>query len=329
MKGFTGKRLSVVLVILSVLMVSGCIRSAAFRRDQGERTYAASDPPSYYNKTGEDKSPTQRIEMMGQPKKRVAVLDFWNDTPVQHGDLGTFAADELRRGLYVTKRLVLPPDVKTEMKTEEFLQGEQVRTAQLIREGRRLGATVMVIGRVTKAVFRQRGDEVGLFRQRQSLAGVDVEVKLFDIPNGRELVAVGKSGEASSNNIAINTEGLESQEFRGEMLKLAIRDAVATITPNVIKAVEKLIWEGRIAKISGNKIYVNAGRASGLLSGDILKVLSQGDDIYDPVSGAYLGRTPGQLKGTLEVTDFMGTDASITTLHTGGNFQEGDIVRLY
>jgi hypothetical protein len=88
-------------------------------------------------------------------------------------------------------------------------------------------------------------------------------------------------------------------------------------------------WQGHVAKVSGSKVYVNAGRTSGLVAGDILKVLTQGDDIYDPVTSAYLGRAPGQLKGTLEVVDFIGTDGAVSEVHTGGNFQEGDAVQLY
>ena len=63
--------------------------------------------------------------------------------------------------------------------------------------------------------------------------------------------------------------------------------------------------------------------------GDILKVMTPGDDIYDPATGAFLGRTNGQLKGTVEVVDFLGTDGAVTEIHTGGNFQVQDLVQLY
>jgi len=45
--------------------------------------------------------------------------------------------------------------------------------------------------------------------------------------------------------------------------------------------------------------------------------------------GLYRGCLPGQLKGTVEVVDFIGSDAAIGEIHTGGNFSEGDIVQLY
>lgn len=322
----SGKQLGVVLGIL--VAATACQRSPQYRHDQD---YGSSDgATSYYGKQGAGKSPTARIEQMGQPKKRVVILTFWNDTPVPQADLGMFAADELRRGLFLTQRLILPPDAKTELGTEDFIQGDKVKVAQLIREGRKLGVAVLAIGRVSKITFRQRGDDIGLLRQKQSLAGVDIEMKLFDVAGGREIMADAKSGEASSNAmVALDTKGIESPEYRGELIKLAVRNAVALLVPDVIRSVEKLTWEGRIAKVSGSKVYVNAGKASGLVAGDILKVLAPGDDVYDPASGAFLGRSQGQLKGTLEVTDFLGTDGAITEVHTGANFQDGDVVQLY
>jgi hypothetical protein len=317
---------SAFLVLLVV--ASGCQRSSSFRRDQDY--YKGDSNSSYYGKSGTKNNPTSRIEQMGQPKKRVVVLNFWNDTPVPSADVGAFAADELRRGLFLTQRMILPPEAKSESGTEEFIQGDKVKVAQLIREGRKLGVAVLAIGRVSKIVFRQRGDDIGLLRQKQSMAGVDVEMKLFDVPAGREIMATAKSGEASSNAmVAFEGKSMESPEFRGELTKLAVRNAVALLVPDVVRAVEKMTWEGRIAKVAGSKVYVNAGHTSGLVSGDILKVLAPGDDVYDPASGAFLGRSQGQLKGTLEVVDFLGTDGAVSEVHTGANFQEGDVVQLY
>jgi hypothetical protein len=314
-------------LLAALSLVSACQRSPQFRHDQD---YASADLSSSYYGRSSKQTPTQRVESMGQPKKRVVILNFWNDTPVPQQDLGAFAADELRRGLFLTQRLILPTDAKTDLGTEDFIQGDRVKVAQLIREGRKLGVAVLGIGRISKIVFRQRGDDIGLLRQKQSLAAVDIEMKLFDVAGGREIMADAKSGEASSNAIvALETKGVESPEYRSELIKLATRNAMALLVPDVVRSVEKLTWEGRIAKVTGAKVYVNAGRASGLVAGDILKVLAPGDDVYDPTSGAFLGRSQGQLKGTLEVVDFLGQDGAITEVHTGANFQEGDVVQLY
>lgn len=330
------KTLESVALTLGVLSVaaglavfqSGCMRSNAYRQSQ---QYFEEDKKSYYNQPGAPaQSPVKRIQAMGQPKKRVMVFNFMNDTPVTAGSLGSFAADELRRGLFLTQRVIMPTDMRLSLDTAQFVDKEKVRVAQLIREGRRLGVHILVIGRLGKVVFRQRGDEVGLLRQMQSMAAADVEIKVFDVAAGREIMAIGRSGEASSSSmVALESQDLQNPEYRAELTKLALRQAVAQLVPDVMRSVEKMTWQGRVAKITGEKIYINAGQASGLVGGDILKVLTPGDDIYDPVTGAYLGRTEGQLKGTVEVADFLGDDGAMAVIHTGGNFSEGDVVRLY
>lgn len=311
------------LITLALLLFFSCARTPEFQKDQD--FYRGED--SYYEK---NRNAVDRIESMGQPKKKVMVFAFWNDTPIKAPTLGAFGADELKRGLSGSQRLIVPKDLSTMLTTEDFVSGEKVKVAQLIREGRRLGVAVAVIGRITKLVFRQRGDEIGIFRQKQSLAAVEVEMKIFDVAAGREVAALGRAGETSTNSsVALEDENLESQDFRNEMSKLALRNAVNGLVPDVIRTIEKMVWQGRIAKITGSRVYVNAGKSSGLVAGDILKVLSSGDDVYDPSSNAYLGRAPGQLKGTLEVRDFIGTDGAVSEVHTGGNFQEGDVVQLY
>jgi hypothetical protein len=310
-----------------ILLFGACQRSPAYKQDQG---YFQNEPKSYYTRGGEGVSPTHRVEAMGQPKKRIMVLEFQNDTPVQVGDLGRFAATELKRSLQLTERLIIPTNLKPELATSDVFQGREIKMAQLTREGRRMGVSVLVVGRVSKAVFRQKGDEVGLFRQKQTLAAVDVEIKLIDVLTGRELLTTGKSAESSSNAIvAFENNDLNSPQFRGEMLRLALRRAVDLFVPDVLRVIEKMTWQGHIAKMTGNKIYVNAGKASGLLTGDILKIITLGDEVYDPQTGALLGRTEGKLKGTVEVVDFIGADGAVGQIHTGGNFQVGDQVQLY
>jgi len=309
------------------LVAGGCARSAEFQRDQA---YYGEYPQTYYSQPGSREAPSKRISMLGQPKKRLVVFNFWNDTPVQDSALGLFAADELRRGLFLSERVIIPTDARTDLETRDFVRGDNVKVAQLIREGRRLGVAAVVIGRITRVVFRQRGDEVGLLRQTQSMAAADVELKLFDVAGGREVVALGRSGEASSNAmVALEGGDLQSPQYRSEITRLALREAMTAIVPDVMKAMEKMEWEGRIAKVVGSKIYINAGRQSGIVAGDILKVLTPGDEVYDPESGAFLGRTSGQLKGTLEVVDFIGEDGAVASIHTGGQAVEGDVVRLY
>ncbi len=307
------------ILIGALCVLVGCARSDGFRDDQ-----------QYSRESTPEMNVANRIEKMGQPKKRIVVLDFMNVTPIQYGELGKFSADELRRELFLSQRVIVPTEVESRFGTREYIDGDNVKVAQLIREGRSMGVASLVIGRVSKIVFRQRGDEVGVLRQTQSLAAVEIEIKLFDVAGGREVMATSRSGEASSSAmVAFEGKDMQSTAYRTELIKLAIRNTVKTISPQILLGMEKMQWEGKIAKITGSKVVLNSGRMSGLVGGDILRVLTPGEDVYDPATGAYLGRTDGQLKGTLEVQDFVGPDAALAVVHTGGQFQLGDVVRLY
>ncbi|MDZ4084592.1 MAG: hypothetical protein U1E10_16745, partial [Bdellovibrionales bacterium] len=93
--------------------------------------------------------------------------------------------------------------------------------------------------------------------------------------------------------------------------------------------VEKLSWEGRVALVKGERVYLNAGRLSGLQVGDILRISEEGEDVHDPETGNYIGRVPGRLKGTVEIVSYFGRDGAIAVLHSGSGFRENDLVELY
>ena len=60
-----------------------------------------------------------------------------------------------------------------------------------------------------------------------------------------------------------------------------------------------------------------------------MKVITEGEEIYDPETGALLGQAKGEVKGTLEVVDFFGPDGAVAILHSGGSVTEGDYIQLY
>jgi hypothetical protein len=319
-----------ICLTLSVLalLTNACTRSDAYRRDQD--AYEDRDN-SYYNKsTTTDTAAGGRLDRIKQPKKKILVLGFWNDTPVGDDSLGAFSAEELRRELYLGKRVLFPDDKTVTAVTKDFVEGDHVQVSQLVREGRRLGVSSVVVGRISKITFRQNREEVGILREAKSAVAVDIEMKVFDVSSGREVLSAKRSGSAmNTSRIIFDTDALGNKDARNDLAREALHDAAVKLVPDVLMSLEKMDWQGRIAKIIGNKVYINAGRASGLLAGDILKVLSPGEEITDPVTKAYLGRSEGLLKGTLEVSEFIGEDSAMTMIHTGGNFQDGDVVRLY
>jgi hypothetical protein len=309
--------------------VTSCMRGNSYRKDKEP---VDDTPGGYYSDNDSTKSMDAgaKLEHLKGPKKKILVLGFWNDTPVGDESLGSFAAEELKRELFLSKRILFPDDKYVSSATKDYVDGDRVQASQLVREGRRFGVSAVVVGRISKITFRQDREEVGILRQAESAVVVDIEMKVFDVSSGREISSYKRTGAATNTaHVMFDEDQLANKEARAEISKDAIREAVLKLVPDVQVSMDKMEWQGRIAKIVGNKVYLNAGRASGLLAGDILKVLSPGEEIVDPVTKAFLGRSEGMLKGTLEVSDFIGTDSGMATIHTGGNFQEGDVVRLY
>ena len=114
-----------------------------------------------------------------------------------------------------------------------------------------------------------------------------------------------------------------------ELLRQATKIALKKTLPFIVSITKKKEWFGRIAKIIGKKIYINAGMESGVKIGDIMKVLTPSQEIFDPVSGAMIGKTKGEVKSTIEIVDFFGTNGAVGVIHSGGNVAAGDPVKLY
>ena len=324
-----GSIFALLTLMLSGSMLSGCMRSDAFKKD---RDSYEDTPGGYYSDNDASKldETGKRLEKLKGPKKKVLVLSFWNDTPVGDEELGAFAGEELRRELSTSKRILFPDEKLVSSSTRDYVQGDRVQISQLVREGRRFGVSCVIVGRIAKIKFRQNREEVGILREAESALTVDVEMKVFDVVSGREISSYKRTGVATNTSrVVFGDDGLANKDARAEIAKSAIHEAVMKLVPYAFVSLDKMDWQGRIAKILGSKVYLNAGRASGLLAGDILKVLSPGEEIIDPVTKAFLGHSEGFLKGTVEVSEFIGTDSAMSTIHTGGNFQEGDVVRLY
>jgi len=313
----------VALTVAGLAFAPACARSQKYKDDQG--TYATDS--AYDSKVG---TATTRADRFAQPRKRIYALPFANISPVGGQEFGDFLADELLRQLATRRKAVVPQNIKSSDTSADFFSGDKVRLTPLVREGRRLGVALLIIGRIKRIVYRTKGDDVGLFRKKEALAAVDLEMRLFDVINSKEVLLDEKSADSSASHVDVfSADDTDMAGQRAELVKMALRSGAELFAKDAGHALAKLSWEGRIAKISGNSVYINAGRQTGLNLGDILKVLTVGEDVYDPVTGAYMGRARGQPKGTLEVVDYLGPDGAVASVHSGGNFSENDVVQLY
>lgn len=272
-----------------------------------------------------------RVSEFSPIKKKIALLGFYNEAPLGGEDLAVTATEEFRREISRSREFIIDPESENIFGTsKEIYAGGGIKLAQLARKAKMSGVNIVVFGRVKEARVRQKSDEIGFVRKVKSLAETLVEIKVFDVLTNKELFSEVIDGNVADDNLKFyQSEGEDNIAFRQDLLRYSVKVAVRKFVPKVIKIGAKLDWIGRVAKIIGTRIYINAGRRSGINLGDILKVVTEGQEVYDPETGAMIGMSMGEVKGSLEVVDFFGDDGSICILHSGGSVTEGDFVQLY
>ena len=263
------------------------------------------------------------------PRPRLLVLPFLEDRP--NGDLGEAARPALTRHLVAGGQVTIAGADELATDAKAYLApGNEYDLARVARDVSPLGVAAVVEGKVLELRVRKLGDTLGLIREARALVSARVRVRVFGGKSGKEIFRGEREAEVESTTTFV-APGASATALRGdpELTRAAIAKAFRTAGIEVLRAVEKLGWQGRVASVAGDRVFINAGRLTGLQVGDILKVTDDGEDIYDPNTGRFIGTAPGRLKGTIEVQTYFGKDGAIATIHSGAGFRQNDHVELY
>ncbi len=264
-------------------------------------------------------------------RKKIALLTFFNESPYGGDDIAISASEELRLELSRTGEFVMDHSGEGLFgSSKEIYSGGGIKLVQLNKKAKLSGLNFVLFGRIKEARVRTKQDEIGVVREAKSFAEVSLEIRVFDVMANKEIF--NETFEANVDDSQYKFFKADEQEglsARQELLRYSVRVASRKAIPKMLELGSKLDWTGRVAKIVGSKIYLNAGKESGLNIGDILRVMTEGREIYDPETGALIGMSKGEVKGTIEVIDYFGPDGAIAILHSGGSVTEGDFIQLY
>jgi hypothetical protein len=285
-------------------------------------------------------SPVVRREVKDQPmvkgentapRKRLIVLPFLDASETRPEALREKARSHFIKELNRSGE-VIAVDSK-DIKAEILKPGEkgEYDLKEIAKQASGLGANAVLEGKILEVRVSRKADNVGIVRQMKSEFEAVVRVRVVQARGGQEVFNTVKTVTLDEPTVRVG-ERVESDKFltnNPELIEAIVRDAFVDFIPQVLASIGKVSWEGRIAGLNGDRIYLNVGRVSGIQVGDILKVTDEGDDVYDPESGGHIGKVPGRLKGTLEVVSYFGTDGAIAVVHSGSGFKENDRVELY
>ncbi len=265
-------------------------------------------------------------------RSRILVLPFLSDEKMVSENTLEELRNTFTRELFRTKQFVVvsASDLNQDLK-KMMTDKNEYDMQQIARLASGQGITAVIEGKILSIESRKMGDSVGLFRESKSKVNTDVRIRIFGGRSGREIFNEQKeaSVEASSTQVAFRDDENGQPTQSGELIRQGLRKGFLSVLPNFARAMEKLSWEGRVAMISGERVFINAGRLSGLQMGDILKVTEEGDEVYDPETGRFIGVAPGRMKGTVEVIGYFGKDGAIAIIHSGSGFRENDRLELY
>ncbi len=264
-------------------------------------------------------------------RRRVVVLPFLNLSPYASESAAGIAKAALIKRLNASGEILslsasdLPEDVTKYQKDDGY------DIAKLLPMVRKIGAHGIVVGRIKQIRTRKIGDSVGLIRKVRAEVTALVDLEMFSAKSGASMVRESRSAKIEEEVTRVAESSYKDKELRDnpQLIRAVVKEAFSKMVFNIVKALRKMSWSGRIALVRGEKLYLNAGRLSGLQVGDILRVTEAKEEVFDPESGGFLGNITGRMKGTVEVISYFGKDGAVTIVHSGSGFEENDLVEFY
>jgi curli biogenesis system outer membrane secretion channel CsgG len=254
-------------------------------------------------------------------KRKVAILDFENKTPYKEEKIGEAVAKKLSDKLEATQRvLTVDKTVVSEMLDREDVKFETLTEPSVMKRAHQsLGIQAFTLGTVTDlSLLSSKGSETP--EEETTFATIKLEIRLIDASTGNLLKSfIGRSPIFGTKETGENS--------RSKAVLKAIDLSFDDILEGFLRQLDLLEWTTTVAKTEGEKLYINAGKLSGLRIGDTFEVFEPGKEIIHPTTKFSLGWTTGQLKGIITISDLFGVDAAIGKVVQGQGFSPNDVVR--
>lgn len=275
-------------------------------------------------------SPSDESELDPSFRKRIIMLPFRFESSAIKPNLAAEAKMNLQEQLSLSKKIIIVQADELQIPLNDG-DGFPYPAEKFTAKAREMGVAAVLETTILEVTTRRGGEQVGILRNAAQETVAKVKIRLLASSSGQPIFEKIETGSIRKEHLRFlqTSDNDQYEEENPETLNELMGDIMLRMAPAIVASLNKVSWEGRIAMIQGERIYVNAGQISGLKPGDLLRVTEQGQDIYDPDTGAFIGRAPGRLKGTLEVVSYFGKDGSINLVHSGSGFSENDLVELY
>ena len=332
------KKLTTAVLLFSLFSFSCAINTnhgeTPLEIEPDEAAPAPTPKPAAIRKTITDQD-LKKTSENSELKKRVAVLPFLDKKGTLPAEVLKNSRDAFVDSLNKTGEMIAVDPSVLKLDLNKYIKNNTYDLKAIARDSQSAGVSSLLEGRVVDMRFqnedKSKVDNSSSLKTRPVVFEVVVQARVLNIRSEQELFNMVKTVVLDDESSRI-PENVTSETFfnrNTELTQLLIRDAFLDYSAKLIDSLKLITWEGRIAMLQGEKIYLNVGQISGVQVGDILKVVDDGNEIYDQELGYHLGKVPGKVKGTVEVVGFFGQDGAVGVIHSGAGFKENDRIEIY
>ncbi len=242
------------------------------------------------------------------PKKKIAVTTFENNTRFGKRRLGENISDILitelsKTGLFIVLERSRVDDIMSQVALSQAgITGGNLEQVEL------LDTDYIITGAVSKYAVSTAGNSNLFTQSKTQKAAVTVDVRIIDVRTGEVILAESGAGVAQkefSRVLGMGSSGGYDESLEAD----AFRAAVEKLMENIVRELERRPWSCNVVKVSGNKLYLDAGKKSNLRTGMELELIRLGEKITD-LGGKLIGYEEESL-GTIRVERFIGENGAV------------------
>ena len=247
-------------------------------------------------------------------KRRVIVLPIVDQTNYKEEHLGELATRRLISRLENTNAIIcMDPGTLN-------LKGPLTDPANMKALNEVYGVQALLKGTLSD-IFTSTSKIEGKDDRETSFAISKMALEVYNTETGTVLKQL-----SGRNPVFLSRE---KGDLSSEKAKIrAIDLSIEIIADDLLKSVLTIDWHARVASLENGKVYINAGRQSGVEKGATLEVYSPGEQVVDTKTNLPLGKVKGSYKGELEVEELFGVDAAWAKPAKGSGFSPSDLVYL-
>lgn len=176
---------------------------------------------------------------------------------------------------------------------------------------------------------------LGAIGVNRSKAEVAMSFRISDSSTGQVLFATTERATSGSWGIGLGGLSLGAGKLLGGLggfqknapISYAVRSCIHKGVFKLATWLGTRPWSGRVIKVDGSKVYINAGSNQGLEEGMTLTALSAGEALIDPETGLNLGAET-EVSGRLRVNKVTEKYAIASVLEGCRGLKGGDTVEL-